>query len=151
VYVLLPATLEAAAVVEPVPQDRVLPRGTGTVLLVEDEPEVRAMLVESLMEAGYGVMEKANGRDAIEAFREIGGRVDLIVTDVIMPHSNGPALVRAARLHQPDVKALYMSGYADDPMVAEIQGNKHSGYLQKPFSVDVFLRRIAEMLASHPD
>jgi hypothetical protein len=150
-YVLLPATLETEVASETIPQDRVPPRGAGTVLLVEDEPEVRAMLVESLVEAGYDVVDRANGRDAIDAFHEAGGQVDLIVTDVIMPHSNGPALVRAARLHQPDVKALYMSGYADDQMVAEIEGDKHSGYLQKPFSLDVLLRRIAEMLASQPN
>jgi two-component system cell cycle sensor histidine kinase/response regulator CckA len=127
------------------------PRGAGTVLLVEDEPEVRAMLVEALVEGGYEVVDRGNGRDALGAFRESGGRIDLIVTDVSMPHLNGPALVRAARLHQPDVKALYVSGYADDQMMAEIEGDKYSGYLQKPFSPDMLLSRIAEMLARQPD
>jgi hypothetical protein len=148
VYVLLPATLETEVGGKTIPQNRVSPRGVGTVLLAEDEPELRAMLVESLVGAGYDVLEAANGRDAIDAFRKFGGRVDLVVTDVVMPYSNGPALVRAARLHQPDVKALYMSGYADDQMVAKIQEDEHSGYLQKPFGLDVLLRKIAGMLAS---
>jgi hypothetical protein len=150
VHVLLPATLDTENTGEPIPPDHATPRGAGTVLLVEDEPEVRTMLVESLVDAGYDVVDRANGRDAIDAFREAVGRIDLIVTDVVMPHSNGPALVRAARQLQPDVKALYMSGYADDQMVAEIEGDEHSAYLQKPFGLDALLRKIADMLASPP-
>jgi two-component system cell cycle sensor histidine kinase/response regulator CckA len=150
VYVLLPTTADTASVEEPALPPGGPTHGAGTVLLVEDEPEVRAMLVEALTESGYEVVARANGREAIQAFEEYSGRIDLIVTDVVMPQSNGPALVRAAREYRPDARALYISGYADDQMVAEIEADQHSSYLQKPFSLDVLLRKIAEILPASP-
>ena len=146
VYVLLPATSATESAEVPAPPSGEPVHGVGTVLLVEDEPEVRTMLVEALTEAGYDVVAMANGREAIQAFQEYDGRIDLIVTDVVMPQSSGPALVRAAREHRPDARALYISGYADDQMVAEIEADQHSLYLQKPFSLDVLLRKIAEIM-----
>jgi PAS domain S-box-containing protein len=147
VYLLLPAA-EDVGIAEVVHDRREeLMSGSGTILLVEDEPEVRELLSSSLAESGYTVVDYANGRDALKGFEHLDGRIDLVLTDVVMPQGSGPALVRAARAIRPATKALYMSGYADDRMVSEIEGDANSAYLQKPFDRGTLLRKVSELLA----
>jgi two-component system cell cycle sensor histidine kinase/response regulator CckA len=148
VYLLLPQSDEALAVGAPV-EHTALPHGSGTVLLVEDEPEVRELLVQTLSHAGYTVVAAANGRAALEAFEAAGQPIDIIVTDVVMPETSGPALVRAARARRPDLKVLFISGYADEGATGEMAEDSSTRYLQKPFNREQLLRGIAELLGGH--
>jgi two-component system cell cycle sensor histidine kinase/response regulator CckA len=143
VSLLLPAALDVDVAQETRDDRRGPMRGTGRILLVEDEDEVRAFLGEWLVEAGYSVIEFSNGREALAAFESGGEPIDVIVTDVVMPHASGPSLVRAARSLHPGLKALYMSGYADETMVSEIEHDSHSAYLQKPFGRETLLHKVS--------
>jgi signal transduction histidine kinase/ActR/RegA family two-component response regulator len=149
VYLLLPQSDEAVAVGTPV-EHTALPHGSGTVLLVEDEPEVRELLVQTLSHAGYTVVAAANGRAALEAFEAAGQPIDIIVTDVVMPETSGHALVRAARARRPDLKVLFISGYADEGATGEMVQDASTRYLQKPFNRNQLLRGIAELLGGPP-
>jgi hypothetical protein len=149
VYLLLPPSDEAVAAGTPV-EHTALPHGFGTVLLVEDEPEVRELLVQTLSQAGYTVVAAANGRAALEAFEAPGPRIDIIVTDVVMPETSGPALARAARAQRPDLKVLFISGYADEGATGEMVQDASTRYLQKPFNRNQLLRGIAELLGGPP-
>jgi hypothetical protein len=149
VHLLLPRSDAEVPVQAPAAQTA-LPYGSGLVLLVEDEPEVRELLAETLSRAGYTVVAAENGRAAIEAFEEARQHVDVIVTDVVMPGTDGPALVRVLRARRPGLKVLYISGYAADEAAAEMGEDAFTRYLQKPFDRDHLLLYVAELLASRP-
>jgi two-component system cell cycle sensor histidine kinase/response regulator CckA len=118
------------------------------ILLVEDEPEVRAMLKESLEASGYEVVEAADGDAALGRYRADAPRLDLIVSDVIMPKCGGPQLVNAMRDLQPGLLAIFMSGYANDPDSTDLQQDAQTGFLQKPFAIDRLREKVAEMLGT---
>lgn len=110
-----------------------MPRGTETVMVVEDEPGVRELAVRVLRQLGYQVLEAANGAEGYDLARARGRAVDLLLTDVVMPNLSGIELARQLREIWPDLKTLYMSGYAD---AAAYGGTLARGepYLQKPFA-----------------
>ncbi|OGA50704.1 MAG: hypothetical protein A3G25_11420 [Betaproteobacteria bacterium RIFCSPLOWO2_12_FULL_63_13] len=121
---------------------------SGTILLVEDEPDVRALLIDTLLSAGYKVIEAANGRAALDIFRDVGHRVDLIVSDVIMPQCGGPELVRAVRGLRPGLPSILMSGYATDGQALEIRSDAITRFIQKPFGAETLCRTIVELLGA---
>jgi len=127
----------AAAEPEPVLPVRVEPVGetwgTGTILLVEDEAMVRAVAERALTRQGYQVLTANNGEEALELLEE-GVEIDLLISDVVMPQMDGPTLVRAARAKYPDLKILFMSGYAEEQLRKSIDIDRVS-FLPKPFSV----------------
>jgi hypothetical protein len=151
VYLLLPQVDGTPDVEEPPAPHSQLPRGSGTVLLVEDEPDVRELLATTLTHAGYSVVAASDGREAIAAFESGRDEIDIIVTDVVMPQTGGPALVRAARAHRRGLKVLFISGYAADNAASEVGEDADTRFLQKPFSRDQLLRRIAQLLSVKPD
>jgi two-component system, cell cycle sensor histidine kinase and response regulator CckA len=107
--------------------------GSGTVLLVEDEPMVRSVAERALTRHGYTVITAENGEDALE----IIGRnepIDLLISDVVMPGMDGPTMVREARQSRPDLKILFMSGYAEEQLRKSID-IENVNFLPKPFSV----------------
>jgi two-component system, cell cycle sensor histidine kinase and response regulator CckA len=107
--------------------------GSGTVLLVEDEPMVRSVAERALTRHGYTVITADNGEDALE----IIGRnepIDLLISDVVMPGMDGPTMVREARQSRPDLKILFMSGYAEEQLRKSID-IENVNFLPKPFSV----------------
>jgi two-component system cell cycle sensor histidine kinase/response regulator CckA len=107
--------------------------GSGTVLLVEDEPMVRAVAERALTRHGYRVITADNGEEALDVISK-GEEIDLLVSDVVMPGMDGPAMVEEARKQRPDLKVLFMSGYAEEQLRDSIGvGNAH--FLPKPFSV----------------
>ncbi len=118
--------------------------GTGTILLAEDEPLLRELGQTILTQAGYKILTAPNA-DALETFvAEHEGKIDLLLTDVVMPGMSGPELVKLVRARWPEVRVLYMSGYADD----EIEDlDRDAGFLQKPFTPTELTEKIAEMLA----
>lgn len=107
--------------------------GTGTILLVEDEAMVRAVAERALTRQGYHVLTATNGEEALELLEE-GAQIDLLISDVVMPMMDGPTLVRTARVKYPDLKILFMSGYAEEQLRKSIDIDRVS-FLPKPFSV----------------
>jgi two-component system cell cycle sensor histidine kinase/response regulator CckA len=107
--------------------------GTGTVLLVEDEPMVRAVAERALTRHGYSVVTANNGEEALEIL-ERGEEIALLITDVVMPAMDGPTMVREARKSRPNLPILFMSGYAEEQLRKSIDLD-NVAFLPKPFSV----------------
>ena len=107
--------------------------GSGTVLLVEDEPMVRSVAERALTRHGYTVITADNGEDALEVLGR-GEEIALLISDVVMPGMDGPTMVREARKTRPDLKILFMSGYAEEQLRNSID-IEHVNFLPKPFSV----------------
>jgi two-component system, cell cycle sensor histidine kinase and response regulator CckA len=107
--------------------------GSGTVLLVEDEPMVRTVAERALTRHGYKVITAASGEEALEVI-ERGEEIALMISDVVMPGMDGPATVREARKSRPDLPILFMSGYAEEQLRKSIDLDKVA-FLPKPFSV----------------
>jgi PAS domain S-box-containing protein len=119
----------------------------GTILVVEDEPAVRRLVRTVLEDGGYRIREAANGREALEYMERGAGRVDLILTDVVMPDVTGPELVaRLAPLEQA-LPVLFMSGYADTQLLSRGLDQSTIGVLRKPFTGEQLTTRVAEILA----
>jgi two-component system cell cycle sensor histidine kinase/response regulator CckA len=109
--------------------------GAGSVLLVEDEDAVRLFASRALTNKGYAVIEAKNGEKAMEAIEAAGRRLDLLITDVMMPTMDGPTLVKAARLKFPDLKVIFISGYAEDTFREKVEKDAAIHFLPKPFSL----------------
>ena len=107
--------------------------GSGTVLLVEDEPMVRAVAERALARHGYTVITATNGEEALEVINR-GEEIVLLISDVVMPAMDGPTMVREARKSRPDLPILFMSGYAEEQLRKSIDLDKVA-FLPKPFSV----------------
>ncbi|NMC73534.1 MAG: PAS domain S-box protein [Geobacteraceae bacterium] len=122
------------------------PGGAETILLVEDDDMVRELNREILEQAGYAVIETVDGREALERFRERPERIDILVTDVIMPTMGGKKLYEEILGMRPDIKVLFMSGYATDTLDA--RGVLDNGYdfVAKPVVPSEFLKRVREIL-----
>ncbi len=134
-----------AAVRRPKKGDRELPRGSETILVVEDEPGVRSLAVEFLRRHGYQVLESENGNRALELFAREGQRIDLVLTDVVMPGMNGPEMVQHLLALRPELKVLFMSGYTDDVLPHD-SGFETWRLVQKPFSVEELIVKLREVL-----
>jgi two-component system cell cycle sensor histidine kinase/response regulator CckA len=107
--------------------------GSGTVLLVEDEPTVRGVAERALTRHGYTVITADDGEQALEVLAR-GEEIDLLISDVVMPGMDGPTMVKQARKDRPDLKILFMSGYAEEQLRKSINV-ENVGFLPKPFSV----------------
>ena len=120
-------------------------RGTGTILLAEDEPLLRELGETILTQAGYKVLTAPNSDALRLLLTEYSGTIDLLLTDVVMPGISGPELVRLVRQSRPNIRVMYMSGYADD----EIEDlDRDAGFLQKPFTPSELTAKVAEVLGS---
>ncbi|MBI5055880.1 MAG: response regulator [Nitrospirae bacterium] len=124
-----------------------LPVGTETVLLAEDEAEVREALGGILREYGYTVIEAVDGQDAVEKFMENRDRIHVLLFDVVMPGKNGREAYDEIKLNCPDVKAVFMSGYASDIITTRgIVFDDRLNFLAKPVSPDVLLKTLRQVL-----
>jgi signal transduction histidine kinase len=128
------------------PIARPLPRGTETVLLVEDEDAVRALTRHVLRVAGYAVLEAADGRQAVRVADGYAGRIDLLVTDVVMPHLGGREVADALAGRHPGLRVLFLSGYSDDAVVRHGLVDRDVAFLQKPFTPADLARKVREVL-----
>jgi CheY-like chemotaxis protein len=124
--------------------------GGETILLVEDQPELRYLLLRLLKMQGYAVMAAANPEEAVAITRDFKGAIHLMVTDVVMPGMNGPQLADQIVGSRPDLKVLFMSGYTDDAVVRHGLVAEERSFLQKPFTPHVLLARLREVLDSKP-
>ena len=121
-------------------------RGTETILLVEDEVPLRQMLQETLTNAGYHVLEANDGTDAIRKWEKQADSIDLLLTDVVMPLVNGRQLARHVTSVAPQMRVIYMSGYADDVIAYHGILDEATTLVQKPFSPSALLLKLREVL-----
>ncbi|RWA59256.1 cell cycle histidine kinase CckA [Mesorhizobium sp.] len=122
--------------------------GSATVLLVEDEDAVRMGGVRALTSRGYTVHEASSGVEALEVFEALGGKVDIVVSDVVMPEMDGPTLLGELRKRQPDIKFVFVSGYAEDAFAKNLPADAHFGFLPKPFSLKQLATIVKDVLES---
>jgi two-component system cell cycle sensor histidine kinase/response regulator CckA len=119
-----------------------------TILLVEDEDMLRGLIRELLEIKGYGVLEASQGLEALEVLRHKGEPVDLVLTDVVMPHMSGSELVERLRKDQPSLKVIFMSGYTGANNAAIHKSLEMPGvaFLQKPFRLNALISQVEELL-----
>jgi CheY-like chemotaxis protein len=122
------------------------PGGCETVLLVEDEASLREIVRESLESAGYTVLPAVDGTEALEICETSSARIDLVLTDVVMPRMSGRELTDRLRSTRPDTAILYMSGYTDDAVVLNGVLAEDMAFVQKPFSTATLACRVREVL-----
>jgi two-component system cell cycle sensor histidine kinase/response regulator CckA len=126
------------------PED--LTGGSAVVLLVEDEEAVRRGGKRMLEARGYEVHEAGTGVEALEVLQELEGRVDIVVSDVVMPEMDGPTLLTELRKDYPDMKFIFVSGYAEDAFAKNLPADAKFGFLAKPFSLKQLATAVREML-----
>jgi len=123
-----------------------MPRGTEVVLLVEDEPSVRALAARVLRAQGYTVLVADNGAEALQVIQTHTGVIDLLVTDVVMPEMSGKALAEHVMRHYPGIRVLFISGYTDRAIVHHGRLERDVAFLQKPFTPLVLAQKVREAL-----
>jgi CheY-like chemotaxis protein len=112
-----------------------------TLLLAEDDPAVRGFMGSVLEQAGYHVLLAENGRKSLEICRNFTGPIHALITDVVMPETNGRELAERARLLRPDLKILFVSGYVDRAIKDESDGHS-CAFLEKPFTAESLLSAV---------
>jgi two-component system cell cycle sensor histidine kinase/response regulator CckA len=122
--------------------------GQGTILLVEDEDGLRALNGRGLSSRGYTVLQAANGVEAIELFDKEGGSVDLVVSDVVMPEMDGPTLLKELRRRDPNVKFIFVSGYAEDAFAKSLPEGPTPDFLPKPFTLKQLVAAVKQTMAT---
>ncbi len=123
--------------------------GQGTILLVEDEEGLRALNARGLASRGYTVLEASNGVEAIDVMEKSHGKVDLVVSDVVMPEMDGPTLLRELRSRDPDLKIIFVSGYAEDAFQKHLPADgQQFAFLAKPFTLKQLVNAVKETLAA---
>ncbi len=124
-----------------------LPKGTETILLVEDDPSVRGLAALVLRQQGYTVLEAANGDEAMGLVREpIHKKIHLVLTDLVMPQMGGKELAQQFKAHQSDARVLFISGYTDGAIMHQASIEPGTPFLQKPFSPLDLAKKVREVL-----
>ena len=117
-------------------------RGSGSVLVVDDDEAVREVATEILVRAGFSVLGAADGREAVEKFRRHAAEIRAVLLDRSMPVSGGREAFEALREIRPEVPILLVSGYSEERATAELSGRGLSGFVPKPFEPEVLLARL---------
>ncbi len=120
--------------------------GHERILLVEDEDNVRAFSARALRATGYEVFEADSGEEALDVLDDIGGQIDLMVSDVVMPEMDGPALLLKVREKLPNLKVIFVSGYAEESVRQDIADDRSVEFLAKPYSLDQINSKVKEVL-----
>ena len=131
----------------PKPATDATPRGSETILLVEDEEGVRELLEELLTGQGYKVFAASRGVEALQVSAFYDGPIHLLITDVVMPHMSGPEVAQRVSELRPDLRILYLSGYTDEAIAQHGIVDAKAAFLQKPFSRASLARKLREVLS----
>ncbi len=121
--------------------------GQGTILLVEDEEGLRGLNARGLRSRGYTVVEASNGVEALEMFEEQNREIDLVVSDVVMPEMDGPTLLKEMRALNPELKIIFVSGYAEEAFEKSLPENQQFAFLPKPFALSALIEKVKETMA----
>jgi len=143
--ILLPAASEKVTA-DPQAVEKAAQHGSETVLLVEDDETVLALCATVLQNHGYTVLEAECADEAIEISRGFREPIHLLVSDVVMPGTNGPALALEIRDARPNIRTLFMSGYTEETMQQYGFGNHSAGFIQKPFSASALAKKVRQVL-----
>ena len=143
--VYFPRTDERARVTTPTAHAE-RPPASATVLVVEDDDQLRTIACGVLRQHGYAVIEARHGQEAIEKSEAHAGRIDLLLSDVVMPQLGGRALAERLVVARPGLKVLYMSGYTDDAIVRHGVHESSTALLQKPFTPQSLLAKVREVI-----
>jgi two-component system cell cycle sensor histidine kinase/response regulator CckA len=120
--------------------------GHERILIVEDEDNVRSFSARALRATGYEVFEADSGEEALDVLDDIGNRIDLMISDVVMPEMDGPALLLKVREKLPDLKVIFVSGYAEENVRQDIADDRSVEFLAKPYSLDQINSKVKEVL-----
>jgi two-component system cell cycle sensor histidine kinase/response regulator CckA len=120
--------------------------GHGTILLVEDEEGLRGLNARGLSSRGYNVLEAGNGLEAIEVLESRDGKIDLVVSDVVMPEMDGPTLFKELRQRNPDLKIIFVSGYAEEAFSKSLPEGGQFTFLAKPFTLKQLVATVKETI-----
>ncbi|HZM52048.1 MAG TPA: response regulator, partial [Vicinamibacteria bacterium] len=123
--------------------------GQGVILLVEDEDPVRAVNARALSARGYTVLEAASGVEALQIIQARHEPVDLVVSDVVMPEMDGPTLLGELRKLHPDLKVIFVSGYAEDAFRKNLPEGEEFNFLAKPFSLKQLVEAVKQAVAEY--
>ena len=121
--------------------------GQDTILLVEDEEAVRSFAARALRMRGYNVLEASGGEEALEIVKGDSAKIDLIITDVVMPNMDGPTMVRHVKALKPNLAVIFMSGYAEEAFRRNDQNSEGIHFLPKPFGLKQLAAKVKEVLA----
>ena len=127
----------------------VLPEGQETILVIEDEPTLRALIVDILSNLGYIILEAATCSDALRISQDFEERIDLLLSDVVMPQMSGEELAKQLRAVRTELPVLFISGYVDGLDTQPDSLDHHTEFLQKPFTGEVLAHKVREMLDRH--
>lgn len=123
-------------------------KGEETILVIEDEDGVRALITEMLKRHGYCVLEAANGTEAIETSKQYPNEINLVLTDVVIPGISGREAIHHIMPLQPNAKVIYMSGYSDEAIMQHGVIEPETSFIQKPFTRAILLQKVREILDS---
>jgi polar amino acid transport system substrate-binding protein len=149
--VYLPMILFPASAMKPAVASAAAARGTETVLIAEDSPEVLRMASSALQDAGYQVIEAVDGNDALRKYAAYGDRIHLLLLDVVMPKKNGREVYDAAVSTRPGIKVLFMSGYTADLLDSKRVLAEGHDFLSKPFLPKELVTAVRAALDRKPD
>ena len=144
--IYFPRADEAGATEETAAVEPAIPRGSETVLLVEDEGTLRELIRECLESSGYAVVEARHGAEALTLCERHPDPIHLLMTDVVMPGISGRELAGQVKAVRPGIRTVYMSGYTDDAVVLHGVLSEGMAFLQKPFTQEALARKVREVL-----
>lgn len=146
--IYLPIAAKSLQSSAPPPSSRIRPRGNETVLLVEDDSQVRQLAKAILLKHGYQVIEAAYGEEDFSLCGSAEVRVDVLITDVVMPRMSGRQLAERMAQQRPSMKVIFMSGYTDDAIVRHGVLSSGLNFVQKPLMPATLLTKLRDVLDS---
>jgi len=145
--VYFPRVEEVSKAEAPEEQMQEVEKGSGVILVVEDEEAVCNLTCEFLRENGYEVLRARDGLEALQVAEQYRGQIDLLLTDVVMPGINGRDLAEKLVAIRPSIRVMYVSGYTDSEVAQDVFGDTEPVFLQKPFPLDALAGKVREVLS----
>jgi two-component system cell cycle sensor histidine kinase/response regulator CckA len=147
--VFLPRDTAEEDATEAAPETPLPPEGvTGTVLVVDDQPQVRGLAARALRRRGFRVLEASTGREGLAVAAGYDGEIALVVSDIVMPEMGGPAMVRELKTQRPGLRVLFTSGYAKSAFAENILSQDGAEFIGKPYGVADLAARVQRMVAT---